>query len=54
LESSTWEREEFRTSLSHVDLTNRDYFLEGTPHGSLTEIRNQDPVHRHEGSSLRD
>ncbi len=38
-------------SLSHIDLTNPDNFLEGTPHGWLTEIRNEDPVHWHEGST---
>ena len=32
-------------SLSHIDLTNPDHFIEGTPHNWLTEIRNQDPVH---------
>jgi cholest-4-en-3-one 26-monooxygenase len=38
-------------SLSHIDLTNPDNFLQGTPHGWLAEIRNEDPVHWHEGSS---
>jgi cytochrome P450 len=38
-------------SLSHIDLTNPDNFLEGTPHEWLTAIRNEDPVHWHEGSS---
>jgi len=38
-------------SLSHIDLTNPDNFLEGTPHGWLSEIRNEEPVHWHEGSS---
>ncbi len=37
--------------LSHIDLTNPDNFLEGSPHGGLTEMRNEDPVHWHEGSS---
>ena len=38
-------------SLSHIDLTNPDNFLEGTPHEWFTELRNADPVHWHEGSS---
>ncbi len=38
-------------SLSHIDLTNPDNFLEGTPHGWLTEIRNEDTVHWHQGST---
>ena len=38
-------------TLSHIDLTNPDNFLEGTPHQWLNEIRNEDPVHWHEGSS---
>jgi len=38
-------------SLSHIDLTNPDNFLDGTPHEWLSEIRNQDPVHWHEGST---
>ena len=38
-------------TLSHIDLTNPDNFLEGTPHKWLTELRNEDPVHWHEGSS---
>ena len=37
--------------LSHIDLTDPDHFLEGSPHHWLTEIRNEDPVHWHEGSS---
>ncbi|NRA02070.1 MAG: cytochrome P450 [Myxococcales bacterium] len=38
-------------SLSHIDLTNPDHFVEGTPHEWLTELRNQDPVHWHQGST---
>ena len=38
-------------SLSHIDLTDPDNFLEGTPHSWFTEIRNEDPVHWHEGSN---
>ncbi|MFP8880531.1 MAG: hypothetical protein VCE43_14400, partial [Myxococcota bacterium] len=38
-------------SLSHIDLTNPDNFLDGTPHEWFTAIRNEDPVHWHEGSS---
>ena len=38
-------------SLSHIDLTNPDHFIEGTPHQWLKEIRNEDPVHWHEGST---
>ncbi len=38
-------------SLSHIDLTDPDNFLEGTPHEWFTELRNQDPVHWHEGST---
>jgi cholest-4-en-3-one 26-monooxygenase len=38
-------------SLSHIDLTNPDHFVPGTPHHWFSEIRNQDPVHWHEGSS---
>ncbi len=38
-------------SLSHIDLTNPDNFLEGTPHSWFTEIRNEDPVHWHEGDN---
>ena len=38
-------------SLSHIDLTNPDNFMDGTPHKWLSEIRNEDPVHWHEGSS---
>ena len=38
-------------SLSHIDLTDPDHFLEGSPHHWLTEIRKEDPVHWHEGSS---
>ncbi len=38
-------------SLSHIDLTDPDNFLSGTPHGWLREIRNEDPVHWHEGSN---
>ena len=37
--------------LSHIDLTDPDHFLEGSPHHWLTEIRKEDPVHWHEGSS---
>ncbi|MFP8875090.1 MAG: cytochrome P450 [Myxococcota bacterium] len=37
--------------LSHIDLTDPDNFLEGTPHDWLTAIRNVDPVHWHQGSS---
>jgi cytochrome P450 len=37
--------------LSHIDLTDPDHFLEGNPHHWLTEIRNEDSVHWHEGSS---
>ena len=32
-------------SLSHIDLTDPDDFLEGTPHDWLTAIRKEDPVH---------
>ena len=38
-------------SLSHIDLTDPDNFLEGTPHSWFTEIRNEAPVHWHEGSN---
>ena len=38
-------------SLSHIDLTNPDNFIDGTPHEWFTAIRNEDPVHWHEGSS---
>ena len=38
-------------ALSHIDLTNPDNFLDGTPHAWLTQMRNEDPVHWHEGSS---
>ena len=38
-------------SLSHIDLTDPDNFLDGTPHHWLTQIRNEDPVHWHEGST---
>jgi cytochrome P450 len=38
-------------SLDHIDLTNPDNFVERTPHAWFTEIRQQDPVHWHEGSS---
>ena len=38
-------------SLSHIDLTNPDNFLERTPHEWFTELRNTDPVQWHEGSS---
>jgi cholest-4-en-3-one 26-monooxygenase len=38
-------------SLSHIDLTDPDNFLEGTPHAWFTELRNEDPVQWHEGSS---
>ena len=38
-------------ALSHIDRTNPDHFLNGPPHPWLTEIRNEDPVHWHEGSS---
>ena len=38
-------------SLSHIDLTDPDNFLAGTPHEWLREIRNEDPVHWHEGSN---
>ncbi len=38
-------------TLSHIDLTNPDNFLDGTPHEWLNELRNEDPVHWHEGSS---
>ena len=38
-------------SLSHIDHTDPDTFLERTPHEWFTEIRNEDPVHWHEGSS---
>ena len=43
--------QEARVSLSHIDLTDPDNFLERTPHEWFTELRNQDPVHWHEGSS---
>ncbi len=38
-------------SLSHIDLTEPDHFLEGTPHHWFKAMRNEDPVHWHEGSS---
>ncbi len=38
-------------SLSHIDLTNPDNFLDGAPHKWFTEIRKEDPVHWHEGST---
>jgi cytochrome P450 len=38
-------------SLSHIDLTNPDHFVERTPHDWFSEIRNEDPVHWHKGST---
>ncbi|MBW2385059.1 MAG: cytochrome P450 [Deltaproteobacteria bacterium] len=38
-------------SLSHIDLTNPENFLEHTPHEWFSEMRNADPVHWHEGST---
>jgi len=38
-------------SLSEIDLTDPDRFVDGTPHHWFTEIRNADPVHWHEGSN---
>ena len=38
-------------SLSHIDLTNPDNFLERTPHGWFSELRKQDPVQWPAGST---
>ena len=38
-------------SLSHIDLTDPDNFLERTPHDWFTQLREEDPVQWHEGSS---
>ncbi len=38
-------------SLSHIDLTNPDNFVERTPHEWFTELRRQDPVQWHEGAT---
>ena len=38
-------------SLSHIDLTDPDNFLEGAPHAWFSEIRKTEPVHWHEGSN---
>ncbi len=38
-------------SLSHIDLSNPDNFLEGSPHKWFAEIRKEDPVYWHEGAT---
>lgn len=35
-------------SLDHIDLSNPDNFVEGTPHPWFRELRQKDPVHWHE------